>query len=171
MGRARFQRTENKPAIKTYEAIGFELTKELNCYTGAINNNSSKTAFEIRELEKHDWHLLRSFWDWIPSWQNSITSIENSKNKHIRIGIYDKEALTGYLIYNPETNRIQQFSVSKKHRRQGLGRQLFEYIAQTTNKNFSLINVDNNSKETAGFLLSLGFQSFIKQYEMELKIG
>ncbi len=161
--------TQNKVAYDIYNKIGFEIIRELNCYKGKIHSEIEST-FETRDLKNYDWKILKSFWDWEPTWQNAISSIENNKDIYSAIGIFDFEKLIGYLIYNPNNNRIQQFAVAKKYRKQGVGKQLFKYISQKNNPEFSTINVDCDSIETNGFLKKIGFEMHIKQYEMELTL-
>ena len=161
--------TENKVAFGIYNKIGFEIIRELNCYKGKINSEI-ESKFEVRNLKNYDWKLLKSFWDWEPTWQNAISSIENNKDLHSAIGVFDVDKLIGYLIYNPNSNRIQQFSVSKKNRNQGVGKHLFKYISQKNIAEFSTINVDCNSIETNEFLKRIGLEVYIKQYEMELSL-
>jgi ribosomal protein S18 acetylase RimI-like enzyme len=161
--------TENEIAFRTYKKIGFEIIRELNCYKGQIKSKI-ESKFKILPLKNYDWELLKSFWDWDPTWQNSISSVENTNYLNVAIGAFDSNSLIGYLIYNPNSNRIQQFAVNKEHRNQGVGKQLFQYISRDNEKDFSTINIETNSLNTNAFLLSLGLEVYIKQYEMELKL-
>ncbi|MEZ0005042.1 ribosomal protein S18 acetylase RimI-like enzyme [Flavobacterium sp. 28YEA47A] len=162
--------TGNVPALKTYEKIGFKTVRYLDCYKGLFPLENHSKDYEIRTIQSYNWQSIKLFWDWEPSWQNSITAVENLKETNHSIGIFDGEQLLGYLIYNPLSKRIQQFGIKKEYRRKGLGKQLFNYIATTFGNEMSLINVDGNSKETASFLASLGFEKYIVQHEMELKL-
>jgi ribosomal protein S18 acetylase RimI-like enzyme len=161
--------TENEIAFRTYKKIGFEIIRELNCYKGQIKSKI-ESKFKILPLKNYDWELLKSFWDWDPTWQNSISSAENTSHLNVAIGAFDSNSLIGYLIYNPNSNRIQQFAVNKEHRNQGVGKQIFQYISRENEKDFSTINIETKSLNTNTFLLSLGLEVYIKQYEMELKL-
>jgi len=161
--------SENTNALPIYKNVGFKIDRELNCYKGTLEPNGN-SAPEIRELTEYDWQIMESFWDCQPSWQNSITAAENSFNNNISIGIYDKEMLLGYMIYNPISNKIQQLAVDNKHRRKGLGRELLQYVSKNNNKELLLNNVDTASKATTSFLLSLGLKIKIKQYEMSFEM-
>lgn len=162
--------TENSFAIKAYENIGFEIIRKLDCYKGSVTAKSPDNTYEIKDLESYPWEALSSFWDWKPSWQNSIKAVDNIKESNISIGIYDGNLLLAYLIFNPKSKRIQQFSVAKEHRKIGLGNQLFDYITAKFGKEVFLINVDSNSEETSSFLTSLGLEKYVVQYEMELQL-
>ena len=161
---------ENKPAIKTYQDIGFEMARELTCYKGSVNPGAAQSDFQIRSLLNYDWATLQSSWDWKPAWQNSITAVENLKHVNDSFGIYANEILLGYIIFDPVSKRVQQFAVHKNHRRQGIGKQLFYHIAQTFGKDISIINVDDVSIETTEFLNSIGLEAYVKQFEMELQL-
>jgi len=162
--------TINEPAIKTYKNIGFKIIRELNCYKGSLNITNTNNDFEIRELKAYDWQKLQSFWDLKPSWQNSITAVEQLKKSNISIGIYDEEKLLGYTIFNPKIKRIHQLSVDKNYRRKGVGRQLLAHIATNYGKDISAINIDNTSEETLKFFNAIGLDIYIQQYEMELPL-
>jgi predicted N-acetyltransferase YhbS len=99
-------------------------------------------------LEAYDWTTLQPFWDFKPSWQNAITAIEKLKQSNISIGAYDNEKLVGYIIYNPVTKRIQQFSVDRNFRKRGVGSQLFKYISSHHDNEVAVINIDDTAKET-----------------------
>ncbi|MEX1192298.1 MAG: GNAT family N-acetyltransferase [Brumimicrobium sp.] len=160
--------TTNEPAIKTYQNIGFEIVRQLNCFKGSINVADTKHNFKIRELGIYEWQIFCSFWDVEPSWQNSITAVEKLKQSNISIGIYENEKLLGYAVFNPKTKRVQQLAVDKNYRKKGIGCQLLEYIVTNYGKDISVINIDEISKETLKFMTNIGMNIFIKQHEMEL---
>jgi len=160
--------TTNEPAISTYKKIGFETIRQFNCFKGPIDATTETGGFEIRTLDAHDWPRLRSFWDVQPSWQNSVTAVENLKPVTVSIGLYEDEKLSGYAIFNPGTRKIYQLSVDKSCRKRGAGRQLLAYIAAHYGEDFSAINVDDASEDTSHFMTGMGMTAYIKQYEMEL---
>jgi ribosomal protein S18 acetylase RimI-like enzyme len=160
--------TTNEAAIKTYRNIGFEITRQLNCFKGSINITSAASKFEVRELETYDWEKLHNFWDLKPTWQNSVTAVEKIRKSNISVGVYENENLLGYTIYNPQIKRIHQLSVDKNNRKRGIGRRLLEYISTNHSKDISIINVDDRSDETLKFMNGVGMNVVIKQYEMEL---
>ncbi len=162
--------TENKVAIKIYEKIGFKTIRHLNCLKGLINISNPINDFEIRILEKYDWAKFKHFWDFNPSWQNSISAVENLKKYNISIGVYENEILLGYIIYNPKLKRIHQLSVDKNCRRRGIGRQLLKYISTNYETEISINNIDYTSPDVIQFMYNAGMKGFIKQYEMELML-
>lgn len=160
--------TENKVAIKVYQKIGFKTIRHLDSFKGLINISNTINDFEIRNLDRYDWQKLQHFWDFNPSWQNSISAVEKLKQYNISFGVYENEILLGYIIYNPKQRRIHQLSVDKNFRNRGIGRQLLKYISTNYESEISIINIDENAKEVPEFLYSVGIKDFIKQYEMEL---
>ena len=162
--------TGNKPAIKVYEKIGFKIIRGLHCYKGFVSSKEVPTNFTIQDVKEYKWEKFQLFWNWAPSWQNSITAVEKIKQSNIAKGIYNNDAIIGYIIYNPITKRVQQFAVDKNYRNKGAGRLLFESIAKINNNEITLINVDGNPEETKAFLNKLGLKVFIEQYEMEFDL-
>lgn len=162
--------TENKPALKTYERIGFKKVRKLDCYKGVCNPSDIKNDYEIKELDIYEWDKLTSFWDITPSWQNAITVADKLKESNISIGLYQAESLLGYLIYNPKSKRIQQFAIHKNHRNMGLGKALFSHICSNYPQQISIINVEDHNKAINTFIDSLGLTRMISQYEMVLDL-
>ena len=159
--------TTNKPAIATYEKIGFKTLRTLNCYQGTIETKATNTADDIRPLQEYDWQKLKPFWDWTPSWQNQCRAVESNREATIAWGAYDDIGLAGYLIYNPTTKRIPQFAVAKGSRHQGLAQSLFDKVSREYATDVAIINVDSAAKTTISFLEQLGLQPTVAQYEME----
>lgn len=160
----------NEPAIQTYKKIGFTKSRELNCFKGTLNIANAHSDFKIRKMETYEWQKFHSFWDIKPSWQNSITALENIKNTTIPIGIYENEKLVGYTIFNPKLKRIHQLSVDKEYRRKEVGRQLLKYISKNYEKDITIINVDTTSEATSEFMKDIGLKIYVMQYEMELAL-
>lgn len=162
---------ENQPAIAAYRKTGFKFKRELHCFKGTIQAPGTAKNWAIHRLDAHDWPLLKSFWDWQPSWQNSITAVDNLPDTNVTLGLFYAQALAGYLIYNPNLKRVQQFAIDKPYRRQGAATALFRYVANHFNAEVSLINIDGNAAGTLAFLQNIGLNPGIRQYEMEYVIA
>ncbi|MDR6785035.1 GNAT superfamily N-acetyltransferase [Pedobacter africanus] len=159
---------KNIPAIKTYKAIGYTLKRELVCLKGKLRGSSIASEVPgIKALKKINWTEVSTFWDWQPSWQNSVKAMQNLGEYNKIAGIYDGRKLVAYISYNPDSNRIAQFAVHQSYRRRGYGRALFKYVAGQNNAELSVINVDIGSGPTITFLGSIGLFPYIYQYEME----
>jgi GNAT superfamily N-acetyltransferase len=162
----------NDPAIHTYEKIGFKIARTLNCYKGVLKDLDQKEyANEIVEGEDYNWELFQSFWDWQPSWQNAIASIGNTAGLKLFLSQDAQKNTDAYLIFNPKNNRVVQFAVDPAKRNKKLAKQLFDYISHHFSSSVSAINQDASSVETSSFLKGLGLDTYIDQFEMELKEG
>lgn len=160
--------TTNVPAIKSYKKIGYHITRKVNCYKGDINLPISNCPYPIKRIEHYDWPLFKSFWDFTPTTQNGIASLDKLNDTNVLIGALHENKVVGYLVYNPLGKRIQQFAVSKKYRHEGIAKSMFYYIQSEYNPTCTIINVDKSSTDTHRFLLGVGLKDFLSQYEMEM---
>lgn len=159
--------TGNHPAIKAYEKMGYTVARKLDCYTGKLDVKKNTSISSLKEIDSFNWAGFFSFWDIIPSWQNAIQSLENSRENCRIIGAFSSELLVGYAIFNPTSRKINQFAVAGAYRRKGVGSQLFSYInAHIEQQDVYVYNVDHTAVPTMGFLKSLGLREKIAQFEM-----
>jgi ribosomal protein S18 acetylase RimI-like enzyme len=165
--------TENLPAIKTYQKQGFKIIRELNCFKGKLNgltHNKLDKVFQILELKELNWNGLQTFWDYQPTWQNSISTMNNLRKQNLCIGVKKDNMILGYIIYNPKLKRINQMAVDKAFRNIGLGSYLLEYIFKIEKEDISFINIDSRMRNLKNFLEKKGLNNYTNQYEMELKL-
>lgn len=159
---------KNIPAIKSYKAVGYTLHRELLCFRGMPQLKAGGDNKIIRVIENPDWDYLQTFWEWAPSWQNSVTALCNIGPVHPTIGIYEGDKVVAYANYNPQNNRIAQFAVDKHYRGKGLASQLFGYICAEAGSVCTLINIPADAIATTAFLHAIGLEPFITQYEMTM---
>ncbi|MEM8763775.1 MAG: GNAT family N-acetyltransferase [Bacteroidota bacterium] len=160
--------SNNVPAIKSYQRIGFETQRELLCYKGDKLTISSKNTASIKPLETYDWRLMESFGDTKPTWQNSQRALSTVSSTNIALGAYLKGQLVGYVIFTPGSKRIQQIAVKPEYRRLGIASQLLESIVHQHGNSLSVINIDAKAKDLNSFFHKIGFALQLKQFEMEL---
>lgn len=162
--------TDNTPAIKIYQHRGFRILRELNCFKGILKlgDTIDEAQYQIVELDVLDWELLQSFWDSEPTWQSSISTINNIEAKVLSIGVYKQKLLVGYMIYLPTSRRILQLAIDKNYRRIGLGSLLLNYICHAENEDISFINIDTKISGMKFLLEHRGLENYINQYEMGL---
>lgn len=166
----------NKGAYKLYKKKGFKETRKFECLRISPTKLSTKNIAckdtTIAQIEKPDWTVFKSFWDWKPSWQNSINSIKRSPERKVILGAFHENELRGYGILCPESGDIAQIAVDKDFRRRGIGSLLLKEFAgraETTGK-LSILNIDSSSKETLSFFESAGFENLAGQHEMMLEL-
>ncbi|MFX1278527.1 MAG: GNAT family N-acetyltransferase [Promethearchaeota archaeon] len=171
----------NTAAYNLYKKRNFQITRKFDCLMAEIKeiksclhnsrNNPLAEKYDIREINSIDWNYVINFWDYPPSWQNSNMSVQRLPNSFNYLGAFSEENLVGYLVYEPNGG-LTQIAVSKNKRNQGIGTELIKYlIKQNSNVDkLSIINVDTRDNSLLGFIKCLGFNSFITQFEMNLKI-
>ncbi len=159
----------NNRAYNTYADIGFKIERELLSFKGKVKSASKNSEIQLKEIPFLNWTELQKFWDWKPSWQNSIQALQITGKGNINMGAYLDNELVGYTSWNASTNRINQFAVSKRHRRRGIGSMLFENIQKGIDAPCVIINVDQSDENSILFLKKLGLETFISQYEMGLE--
>lgn len=113
----------NDKAVKLYKKLGFNIQREYICYVfqkSVLDKQRLRVYpnFKIEITEKPDWDKYKSFWDFSPSWQNSIDSINQDISRFNVVEIYESNELIGYGVIEIDTGDIPQIAVNKKHRRQ-----------------------------------------------------
>ena len=162
--------SRNIPAVKSYEKVGFRVTRELACFKGLFKPGNSIIDVETDELQNYDWNLMKSFWDIDTTWQNSINVLNNLRKDNISRAAYINGQFVGYVIYNPAGKQIRQIAVHKAFRENGVATKLISELAERYGNSFSVINVDKKARNVTGFFESIGFENYIEQLEMELKL-
>lgn len=163
--------TNNVPALKSYIEVGFSISRILECYKGKVKQLRSATLDENIEITT-DWKAndLDWIWDWNPTWQNDIKSIENVRESVTGILYKIEGKIIGYLLFNNVTKRVQQFAVAREYRDQHIASKLFNALTHHTGD--EEIQIINLQAEVSGakFLNRIGFELFLKQYEMILTL-
>lgn len=162
---------ENEKSIKAYRSVGFKEERELIGFTYNLEIKileariDDQLQVKVDIITNIDWDIVQSFWDFKPSWEHSISTVMRSEIYRFA-GLYKKERLIGYAIFNPKTGYISQFAITKKERGKGYAKCLFQKLTSVSKK-LAVINVDKRSKQTMDFLTAFGFKEFVKQYEMK----
>jgi GNAT superfamily N-acetyltransferase len=161
----------NQVAISTYKAVGFEQKRVFSCYKANLKDipflpGKQVAGIEIKEISMPDWNLVKTFWDYAPSWQYGIPSIRRLSGKISVLGAFEQNQLVGYAAIIRNVNRVAQFAVAESHRGQGIGHGLFYHLAQRASGPLVVINVEDACGPTNKFLRAMGFTCFIKQLEM-----
>lgn len=166
---------ENHAAVSLYKKQGFEVTRGFSVFKQpketllASQNDHSVNSVETIELL--DWELLRSFWDFYPSWQNTEDSILAVQEAFACVTVSYGMQVVGYGLIDRETGDIPQLAVQTEYRRRGIGRSILSALAnQTSASTVSTLNVEDSCKGMLKFLNDSGFKETTKQYEMVLSL-
>lgn len=163
----------NVSAVHLYKKQGFEILREFECYNLDKNKYISVNTYKTQHIDgisESHWRSLTELWDFRPSWQNSIDSINAASDTFFYCIVTIDDAIVGYGIIDKNTGDIPQIAVDKKYRGRGIGRSIFtDLLNSTESSNIRVLNVDSQCVSMNNFLLSLGFEQNVNQYEMVLK--
>jgi ribosomal protein S18 acetylase RimI-like enzyme len=159
--------TDNAPAIKNYERLGFKRTRTVYILKGSPRGGAGDHI--VDEVDAWYWKDFRSWWSWEPTWQNQPMCIDRMKEGVRCLVIKNEGTPVAYAIVNRDRNRIRQWAVHPDHRGRGLATALFDHIAEEGGE-IDLGNVDLSDRATKAFLEGLGFTSPLQQFEMEVDI-
>jgi ribosomal protein S18 acetylase RimI-like enzyme len=166
---------ENTTAINLYKKQGFEICRGLSSFKlEKENHNKTTSAYKIEyftEIKQNEWEQLKSFWEFQPSWQNSISSINAVKGSMNYALVRLDNNIIGYGVVDKNTGDIPQLAVHKDHRRNGIARSIVSALSEKVAMNqLSISNVDDAYDIMRLFLLKLGFEKTISQYEIVLTL-
>jgi ribosomal protein S18 acetylase RimI-like enzyme len=167
----------NLKAYNLYKKKGFRETRQFECFTAEVASLNLKSTIDaedgisIEPMEKPEWSVFESFWEWRPSWQNSVDSVRRSQGRKVVLGAFKGSRCVGYGIIYSESGDIPQFAVKETFRRQGVGTLLMKALAREARRGrLAVVNVDGSSQVTLDFLTDFGFKNFAGQYEMVLEL-
>ncbi|MEP7211440.1 MAG: GNAT family N-acetyltransferase [Acidobacteriota bacterium] len=162
--------SNNVPAIKLYEKLGFERTRDLYLMQSSELNAEKESADGIgyRDIDSPDMLLLSSLGDGRPSWQNSPEAVERSILMKRVIGAFDGDECVGYIAFSAGVGRVAQIAVRPEFRRRGIGTQLLVRMHADTRPGYDLqvINIDAALSGAVEFFRSVGFEVVLTQHEM-----
>jgi len=168
---------QNEAAIKAYSKTGFEIIRSFECFIAQRGNlKPSMLNFqelEIKLMEKKFLNEVSTFFDWNPSWENSVSSLLRIPDKLLVLGAFLNEKPVGVLAYYPLIRWINLLAVDRNHRRAGISSTLlnhlfFNHLAGI--QEIKAINVDSSDVAMQALLDRSGFQKIPGQFEMRLKI-
>jgi len=166
----------NTGAFNLYKKAGFTVSREFDYFVSTkekikIDPNKSNENFQIKEIKNPNWDELKTFWDFKPSWQNSIDSIERKIDGFKILGIFNGKKISGYGIVEKYSGDFTQLAIAKEHRRKGLATALFEKLLNNNeHEEVRIINSDAACTPFNKFAESINLSPGIGQYEMTMKI-
>lgn len=160
----------NDRAIALYRELGFEIRRELDCYSFDNLKLVDEGRAEFRSLDEPDWELFESWWSWRPSWQHSIASVIRAGSAAKVIGAEREGDLIGYGVVMPDLGYLAQIAVSPTCRRSGIATDLVARLANELSEGVALraVNVASDDEASRLFFESIGGHCSIKQLEMEV---
>lgn len=161
----------NTSAVQLYKKQGFEIQREFTCFQLDKNKYNPITICKVEHVNRIDLEQITDFWDFKPSWQNSIDSISAAPEELLYSIVFFDNTIVGYGVIDKRTGDIPQIAVNRHFRGKGIARSIMtDMIKNTKSHRISILNVDYESKSTKDFLLKLGFEHSVDQYEMLMKI-
>jgi len=168
---------QNKVAYELYIKLGFEVNREFDYYVFKKNDIKNyafakcPNKIRIEETDEIDWAKAISFFDFEPSWQNSLEAIKRSFDSYFRIAAYKNDDLVGFGFLQKSNGDIPQIAVNKDFRRKGIGSAIFRKLIDINQiENFQIINTEKTDIGMKKFLEHFNIFPSGGQYEMILKL-
>jgi ribosomal protein S18 acetylase RimI-like enzyme len=161
--------TSNEPAVNLYRKLGFIDTRSLMVFRSKNPLENFKTSgADVRETSVPDWNLYKTFWDFDPSWQNSVEATKRTAEYNVVLEAYKNNRCVGYGVVSRNSGNLFQLAIDKQHRRRGFGSSLLIELQRrvVTNQPLKVNNIDEASKESLSFYEWCGFQLTLAQYEL-----
>lgn len=164
----------NTGAVELYRKQGFQTTRDFDCYYLKREGFSQSICADKKNIESlsiSQWKEIQKLWDYNPSWQNSIDSINIFPDRFSYSVVAIENKIVGYGVVDRVTGDIPQIAVSIEHRNKGIGKSIISDLFNNTEANkLSLINVDCRDVNFKNFLIHMGFINYVSQYEMILEL-
>lgn len=167
----------NDKAISVYSKLGFEVTREFDCFRQSRNGltdmamSPADPEISIMEIPTESISTALSFCDFAPSWQNSVESLDRAGSDLKCLGAFISGKLVGYCVTDPLSGDLSQIAVDRDHRRRGIASSLFgEAVKLMKSEHIKVLNVDSEDSAMAKFLFGKGVRLSGKQLEMILSL-
>lgn len=165
----------NVKAIGVYHRMNFKTTREFNCYRQDIDKISRQMSVNddcvIKSVETEFIRKAQFFCDFIPSWQNSIESIERGKYGLEFLGATIGETPVGYCVFDPLTGDLAQVAVREEYRRRGIATRLLQEAVRHMKTDFiKVLNVNAEDQAMYAFLENNNIILASRQFEMLLHL-
>ena len=164
--------TTNHAAIKVYEQLGFGYLQTYKCYRRPDVNDFYRLPIRgvsIQIVDELDRSKIDSIQDIKPSFIDQPNHIQHNLAYEIILHAQWQNEWAGYCVFQPHLGRISLLGVLPKFRNKGIGTQLLkEAWRLSQKKEITVINVADSYEPMHDFLLTLGFENQVDQYEMEL---
>jgi ribosomal protein S18 acetylase RimI-like enzyme len=166
----------NTSAYDLYLKKGFSVSRKFDYYISPVKDIKIREKylnhkFPIIKIDKPDWDLFSTFWDFRPSWQNSIDSISRKHDYFTILGISYNGRMIGYGVIENHTGDVPQIAVEKTFRQNGLATTLLKHLLQHSESDqIRIINASSDNKPFKRFARSVNLKPGLGQYEMILQL-
>ncbi len=162
--------THNEPAVRLYDRLGFRTTRELlllEADAPVTPDRPLPDGIEVREIHRHENIPFASFWEGMPSWQNSPDAIQRSLQMKRLFGAFIDDECVGYTVFSAGVGRLAQLAVRRDYRRLGIATHLLlEMQNDAADQKLHVINLDESMTESVIFFQNRGFKKVLGQFEM-----
>lgn len=162
----------NTQAVSLYKDLGFKVCREFNYFLEpkesiTLLHEIKDPTHQIKPIGLTSLKEINDFWDFNPSWQNSMEAIERRPENFKMLGLFRKQKMKGYCILEPNSGDIAQIAVAKDYRRKGVGSLLLrEILKYNQSKTVKLINSERGCNSITSFLDKHAMTPKGMQYEM-----
>jgi len=165
----------NTTAFAAYKKQGFKIRRELSCFQLKKENyKKTDTPYEteyVTKIEQEEWEQFELFWEFQPSWQNSIASIQAAPEPMIYALVRLDNNIIGYGVVDKNSGDIPQLAIHKGYRRKGIAGSIIAALLEKVEGNqLKILNVDDACECMISFLCQMGFEKTIGQYELVLPL-
>lgn len=164
----------NEKAIAVYRRMNFAVTREFDCFRQTIeriDNLNMNVGCLVEPVSLDTIRQSQSCCDFIPSWQNSIESIERGISELTCLGAFLDGKMVGHCVFDVQTGDLTQIAVRCNCRRKGIGSRLLHEAAGRIKTDFiKVLNISSDNPTMSVFLKSKNIPLASKQFEMILPL-
>lgn len=167
--------SNNQPAIKAYENIGFRRTKYYHCMKLTDKSpylvKMANRDIQIKVTDRPKWKKYSKFCDYNTCFLDSFPMLKNNKQNETFLEAYSGNMLVGFLIFNRKMGRVAHIGVDHNERGKGIGTLMIKNMIKICRDNpIYILNLNERYYDLLNFFLRLGFQNEIDQFEFKLSI-
>lgn len=162
----------NQKAVSVYRKLGFGVSRELHYFRQQnravrLAGTVADPTLSVVRLDPAHVNTYRKFWDFTPSWQNSLESLTRVPDSFICLGVTCAGEVVGYAVFEPSSGDITQIAVGRAYRRMGIASLLLREMVQLNrNEGIKVINAEISCQSVTRFLESRNIPAVGKQFEM-----
>lgn len=161
----------NTGAVSVYRKIGFRVIREFYYFRAenrqVRNEVHVDIPYTLQAIRIEDHVSVSDFWDFKPSWQNSLEAIGRAADTFVCLGVFIENRLVGYGVFEPVSGDVTQIAVDRSFRRKGIGSLLFQKMLEMNKlDSVKILNTDVTCDSMTAFLRSKNIEPTGKQFEM-----